>query len=39
MTFTPTDTTEQTGELAINGDVAGALRIVHLSGTGKAPKN
>lgn len=35
VTFTPTDTTPQTGELIINDDATGAPQMIPLSGTGK----
>jgi len=38
VTFTPTDTTEQSGALTINDNVIGSPQTVGLSGTGKAPK-
>jgi hypothetical protein len=38
VTFTPTGTTEQSGELTINDNVLGSPQTVALSGTGKAPK-
>ncbi len=38
VTFAPTDTTEQSGELTINDNVIGSPQSVGLSGTGKAPK-
>ena len=38
VTFAPPDTSQQTGELIINDDVAGAPQIRRLSGTGKAAK-
>jgi hypothetical protein len=38
VTFSPTDTTEQSGKLTINDDVIGSPQSVGLSGTGKAPK-
>jgi hypothetical protein len=38
VTFTPPDTTPQTGTLMIYDNVIGAPQSVHLSGTGKAPK-
>jgi hypothetical protein len=36
--FSPTDTTEQSGQLTINDDASGAPQKIPLSGTGKAPK-
>jgi hypothetical protein len=39
VTFTPTDTTPQTGKLEILDNVIGAPQTVDLSGTGKAPKD
>jgi 6-phosphogluconolactonase (cycloisomerase 2 family) len=38
VTFTPPDTTAQSGTLTINDDVTGSPQSVGLSGTGKAPK-
>jgi hypothetical protein len=38
VTFSPTDTTAQIGELIINDDEAGGAQHLRLSGTGKAPK-
>ena len=38
VTFSPTDTTAQTGNLVINDDESGAPQMVPLSGAGKAPK-
>jgi hypothetical protein len=38
VTFSPTNTTEQSRELTINDDKTGALQMIPLSGTGKAPK-
>ena len=38
VTFTPTDTTAQSGELAINDNASGSPQTVGLSGTGKVPK-
>jgi subtilase family serine protease len=38
VTFSPTDTTEQSGELTINDNAVGSPQSVGLSGTGKAPK-
>ena len=37
VSFSPTDTTPQTGELMIYDNVVGTPQIVQLSGTGKAP--
>lgn len=38
VTFDPTDTSEQTGQLIINDDDAGPPQTVQLSGTGKTAK-
>jgi two-component sensor histidine kinase len=38
VTFSPTDTTEQTGELTISDNETGAPQEVSLKGTGKEPK-
>jgi len=38
VTFTPTDTTRQTGSLKIVDNVIGSPQSVSLSGTGKAKK-
>ncbi|MGD1027263.1 choice-of-anchor D domain-containing protein [Candidatus Binatus soli] len=38
VTFTPTNTTPQSGELTINDNVIGSPQSVSLSGTGKDPK-
>ncbi len=38
VTFTPPDTTPQSGELIVNDDAMGAPQMIPLSGTGKAPK-
>jgi len=38
VTFRPTDTKAQSGELIINDDEAGGAQHLRLSGTGKAPK-
>jgi hypothetical protein len=38
VTFKPTDTTPQTGQLMIYDNVAGSPQVVGLSGTGKAAK-
>ncbi len=38
VTFDPTDTSEQTGQLTISDDAAGAPQTVQLSGTGKTAK-
>ncbi len=38
VTFSPTDTSEQTGQLTISDDDAGAPQTVQLSGTGKTAK-
>ena len=38
VTFSPTDTTEHTGNLTIDDNEAGAPQEVPMSGTGKAPK-
>ncbi len=38
VTFSPTDTSEQTGELTISDDATGAPQTVQLSGTGKTAK-
>jgi len=39
VTFTPPDTTLQTGHLIVDDDAIGAPQMIPLSGTGKAPKN
>jgi hypothetical protein len=38
VTFSPTDTTPQSGTLTISDNVTGAPQSVSLSGTGKAAK-
>jgi hypothetical protein len=38
VTFSPTDTTEQKGELTISDNETGAPQEVSLKGTGKEPK-
>jgi hypothetical protein len=38
VTFSPANTTEQSGELIINDDETGAPQMIPLSGSGKAPK-
>jgi len=37
VTFSPTDTTPQVGDLIVNDNAAGAPQDIPLSGTGRAP--
>lgn len=37
VTFSPTNTTAQNGELIVNDNASGAPQMIPLSGTGRAP--